>query len=84
MDFEVNEDALEEALAKVERVRTWSPRVISRLEHHIRTAADEDVFRLNLLQWASQRGIDEYEAVDLFLHGAKVGLFYMDWNVICP
>jgi len=84
MDLEVNEDALEVALAQVERVRTWSPRVISRLEHHIRTAADEDVFRLNPLQWASQRGIDQYEAVDLFLHGAKVGLFYMDWNVICP
>ena len=27
--------------------------------------------------------MDEYEAVDLFLHAAKVGLFYMDWNVIC-
>ena len=84
MDFEVNEDALEAALAKVERVRNWSPRVSSKLEHHIRTAADEDLFRLNPLEWASQRGVDEYEAVDLFLHCAKVGLFYMDWNVICP
>ena len=84
MDIEVNEDALEATLAKVERVRNWSPRVSSKLEHHIRTAADEDLFRLNPLEWASQRGVDEYEAVDLFLHCAKVGLFYMDWNVICP
>jgi class 3 adenylate cyclase len=84
MDHEVNEEALEEALAKVERVRAWNPRVISKLEHHIRTADDEDLFRLNPLQWASQRGVDEFEAVDLFLHGAKVGLLYMDWNVICP
>jgi class 3 adenylate cyclase len=30
------------------------------------------------------RGVDQYEAVDLFLHGAKLGLFTMDWNVICP
>ena len=83
MDIEVDELALEEALAKIERVRTWSPRVVSRLEHHIRTAADEDLFRINPLQWASHRSVDEYEAVDLFLHAAKVGLFYMDWNVIC-
>ena len=84
MDFQVNEDALEGALAKVERARSWSPRVVSRLEHHIRTADDEALFRLNPLDWASQRGVDGYEAVDLFLHGAKVGLFSMDWNVICP
>ncbi len=84
MDVEVHEDALEQALATIEQVRSWSPRVISRLEHHIRTAPDEDLFRLNPLQWASERGVDEYEAVDLFLHSAKVGLFDMDWNVICP
>jgi len=84
MDFEVHEDALEQGLATIEQVRSWSPRVISRLEHHIRTAPDGDLFRLNPLQWASERGVDEYEAVDLFLHGAKIGLFEMDWNVICP
>jgi class 3 adenylate cyclase len=84
MEFEVGEDALEAALAKVERGRAWSPRVISKLEHHVRTAGDDDLFRVNPLQWASGRGVDEHEAVDLFLHAAKAGLFYMDWNVICP
>jgi class 3 adenylate cyclase len=83
-DAEVNEAALETALAAIERVRTWSPRVISRLEHHVRAARDEDLFRVNPLQWASERGVDQYEAVDLFLHSARVGLFMMDWNVICP
>jgi hypothetical protein len=72
---------VEEALAKVERARSWSPRVVSRLEHHIRTAADEDLFRVNPLQWASHRSLDEYEAVDLFLHAAKVGLFYRDGKI---
>ena len=84
MDAEVNENALEEALGAIEQVRTWSPRVVSRLEHFIRTAPDEGLFRLSPLQWAAEHGVDEYEAVDLFLHSAKVGLFDMDWNVICP
>jgi class 3 adenylate cyclase len=83
MDFKVNEDNLEKTLAKVEGVRSWSPRVISKLENSIRTADDEDLFRLNPLQWGSQKGVDEHEAVDLFLHGAKAGLFYMEWNVVC-
>jgi hypothetical protein len=76
MDFTVNDDYLEEILAKVERVRNWSPRVISKLENSIRTANDEDLFRVSPLQWALQKSVDEYEAVDLFLHGAKAGLFY--------
>lgn len=81
---EVDEAALETALAAIEGARTWSPRVISRLEHHVRTAPDEELFRINPLHWASERGVDEYEAVDLFLHSARAGLFLMDWNVICP
>jgi class 3 adenylate cyclase len=84
MEPQVNDDALEDALARIESARTWSPRVVSRLEHLVRTAADEDLFRINPLRWASDRGVDEYEAVDLFLHGAKAALFQMDWNVICP
>jgi hypothetical protein len=58
----MDEAALETALAAVERARSWSPRVISRLEHHVRTGRDEDLFRVNPLQWASERGVDEYEA----------------------
>jgi class 3 adenylate cyclase len=83
MDFTVNDDYLEEILAKIERVRNWNPRVISKLENFIRTANDEDLFRVSPLQWALQKNVDEYEAVDLFLHGAKAGLFYMEWDVIC-
>ena len=84
MDFTINDNYLDEALAKVEGVRNWSPRVISKLENSIRTANDEDLFRVSPLQWALQKSVDEYEAVDLFLYGAKAGLFYMEWDVICP
>jgi len=84
MDPPVNEEALDKALAAIEGTRSWSPRLVSKLEHHIRAAPDEQLFRLNPLTWASERGVDQYEAVDLFLHSAKAGLFEMDWNVICP
>jgi class 3 adenylate cyclase len=84
MDLQINENALEEALAKIEEARNWSPRMISKLENSIRSANDEDLFRVNPLQWAQDKNVDGHEAVDLFLHGAKAGLFYMDWNVICP
>ena len=84
MDVKVNDDYLEETLVKVEQVRNWSPRVISKLENFIHTANDEDLFRVSPLQWASEKNVNEHEALDLFLHSAKAGLFFMDWNVICP
>jgi class 3 adenylate cyclase len=84
MDIQVNQAPLEDALARVEAIRNWSPRLISRLENTIRTANDEDLFRINPLQWAQEKNVDGHEAVDLFLHGTKAGLFYMEWNVICP
>jgi class 3 adenylate cyclase len=84
MEINVNETLLEETLAQVEQARNWSPRLISKLEHTIRNGSDEELFRLNPILWAQEKNVDENEAIDLFLHSAKVGLFYMDWNVICP
>ena len=84
MDYLINEQVLEGGLTEVERGRSWSPRVISKLEHSIRSSPDEGLFRLDPLQWATERGVDEYEAIDLFLYGAKAGVFEMDWNAICP
>ena len=84
MDFKVNDAVLEETLAKLEGVRNWSPRLISKLENSIRTATDEDLFRINPMEWAQGKNVDDHEAIDLFLHGVKTGLLYMEWNVICP
>src|SRR5689334_19177573 len=80
----VNENLLEDLLSKVEQVRSWSPRVISKLENHIRSADDDELFRVNPVAWAESKGVAEDEAVDLFLHSAKAGLFTMDWIVVCP
>ena len=30
------------------------------------------------------RGVIEHEAIDAFLHGAKNGMFQMEWNLVCP
>lgn len=84
MEHLIDEELLEQTLVKVEQARSWSPRVISKLENSVRAGSDENLFRLNPIQWAQEKNVDENEAIDLFLHSAKAGLFYMDWNVICP
>lgn len=79
-----NEEALEQRLAKLEGARAWSPRVVSRLESLIRSGEDSALFRVNPLKFAHERSIAESEAIDLLLHATSVGLFTMDWMVICP
>lgn len=80
----VNEQQLDEQLSQLEQGRPWSPRVISKFETFIRSAPDFDLFRVNPVQYAVERGMTEAEALDLFLYASKVGLFEMDWHIVCP
>src|SRR5215510_5426574 len=80
----INESLLDELLGELEGARTWSPRVISKLESFIRTAEDYDLFRVNPIQYATEKNLAESEAIDLFLHSASLGLFEMEWHLVCP
>jgi len=79
-----DERALDERLARLEAARAWSPRVVSRLEALIRDGEDAALFRVNPFTLASERDIEAGEAVDLLLHATALGLFTMDWLLICP
>lgn len=79
----LNETLLDDLLAKLESVRSWSPRVISKLETLIHTDDDYALFRINPIQFAAEKGIVEREAIDLFLHSAKLGIVEMEWHLVC-
>jgi class 3 adenylate cyclase len=84
MDPRINERALDQRLAALEAAHRWSPRVISKLEAHIRSADEAALFRINPLRFAAEKGLAETEAIDLFLHASARGLFGMDWLLLCP
>src|SRR5579863_7764071 len=83
MTATINEKILEERLSALETAHTWSPRVISRLEALIRSGADEDLFRINPIKFAADKGMAEAETIDLFLYAAAQGLFEMNWMLLC-
>jgi class 3 adenylate cyclase len=84
MEIKINEKTLDEKLEELEKARSWSPRVISKLEHTIRSEDDYSLFRINPLKFGNEKNISEQEAIDLFLYGSKVGLFDMNWQLLCP
>lgn len=83
MASSINESLLDERLARLEKAKAWSPRVISKLESHIRAGDEDALFRINPLRFATEKNIPENEAIDLFLHATAVGLFNMDWHLLC-
>jgi hypothetical protein len=72
--------ALFRALGSVDRL---APEALSRLESFVRTADDYELFRVNPIQYGAAQDLSETQAIELFVHAAKVGLFEMDWLLIC-
>src|SRR5712671_551213 len=54
------------------------------IEELVRDAPDRALCRVNVLDFAAKTGIDEERAIAAFLHAARLGLFELSWNVLCP
>jgi class 3 adenylate cyclase len=54
------------------------------IERVIKSGADHDLVRINVLAFAAARGLDEEHAIAAFLHAAQLGIFELSWDVLCP
>ncbi len=54
------------------------------IEELIQDAPDRDLCRVNVLDFAAKTGLDEERAIAAFLHAARLGIFELSWNVLCP
>ncbi len=59
-------------------------RAAAAIEELVRDAPDRALCRVNVLDFAAKTGIDEERAIAAFLHAARLGLFELAWNVLCP
>ena len=60
------------------------PDVVSAIEALVRDAPDRRLSRINALAFAARTGLDEERVIAAFLHAARLGLFELSWNVLCP
>src|SRR5215469_4931961 len=60
------------------------PDAVAAIEELVQDAPDRALSRINVLDFAAENGIDEERAIAAFLHAARVGLFELSWNVLCP
>ena len=60
------------------------PDAVAAIEELVQDAPDRALSRMNVLDFAAENAIDEERAIAAFLHAARVGLFELSWNVLCP
>ncbi len=58
--------------------------VVDVMERLVTDAPDRKLARINVPAFAAEQGLDPEQAITGFLHAAKIGLFDMSWNVLCP
>ena len=54
------------------------------IERLVRDGSDRALNRVNALAFAKEHGLDEEAVIAGFLHAARLGLFELSWNVLCP
>ena len=60
------------------------PAAVDAIERLVQEAPDRELCRINVLAFAAQQRLDEERVIAAFLHAAKIGMFDMSWNVLCP
>ncbi len=54
------------------------------IEALVREGSDRALNRVNVLEFARSRGLDEQKAIGAFLHASRLGIFDLSWNLLCP
>jgi class 3 adenylate cyclase len=72
-----------EALFDVLR-HSADPKAAGAIERLVAEGSDRALCRLNVLDFAKANEIDEEVAIAAFLHAARLGIFEMFWNMLCP
>src|SRR5690348_10132487 len=64
--------------------QTADPAVADAIARLTRDGKDHELNRINALDFARRTGLDEEKVISGFLQAAKLGLFDLSWNVLCP
>src|SRR4029453_23444 len=79
MNLRTETDALFNALQQ-----SAKPQAVRAVENIIRHGADRELCHINALAFAAKYKLNEEDAIAAFLHAARLGIFDMSWNILCP
>ncbi|RUM99872.1 adenylate/guanylate cyclase domain-containing protein [Pseudaminobacter arsenicus] len=60
------------------------PVAVDALQRLVVEGSERSLCRVNALAFATKNGLGEESTIAAFLHAARVGIFDISWNVLCP
>ena len=79
----INPVSESESLFSVLR-QSADPDAVAAIEALVRDGPDRALCRINALDFAKRANLDEERAIAAFLHAARLGIFDLSWNMLCP
>ncbi len=79
----VSEACFQERLDILRTSYTNHDDLVRELGEFVRNAPDDQIVRINPIQYAAEHRRDEAQVIDLFLHARKAGLLTMEWHYVC-
>jgi len=64
--------------------QTAHPAVVDALKASVENDQDRLLNRINPITYARAHRLNEEETIGAFVHAARLGLFDMSWNMLCP
>jgi class 3 adenylate cyclase len=76
-------EILDQRLEAIAERKRFTAAQLRRFGRYVREAPDEALLHVNPLRFAIEQGMDERDAVDLFVHAAHAGVFDLLWGIVC-
>jgi class 3 adenylate cyclase len=64
--------------------QTTDAQMVGAVERLVSQGADQALCRINALDFAGRENLDEEQVIAGFLRAARLGLFDLSWNILCP
>ena len=64
--------------------QTADAKVVAAITHLIEGGEDHELNRVNVLDFSREHNLDEERKNTTNQHSARLGLFELGWNVLCP
>ena len=80
----MNKKTLEQKLEALVSFPELRDTTVAKIGEVLQRLNNWELFRINPLRFAEEHNFDTSEVINIFVHGARVGLFDFAWNMLCP
>jgi class 3 adenylate cyclase len=80
----INESILHQKIQSLLQYPILNKQLVKTIADILKTLDDSNLFRINPLHFAKQHDLNEAACIDIFIHGAKIGLFDLSYEIVCP